>query len=89
MTVLYDDSKNKDNIFTAQKQCFYGALNMPFKQSVLNVEVDIHRDNLPCNYYEVDRLQRIKENNIINILLMANHIQSGVSLFEDNEATQE
>jgi len=62
---------------------------MPFKQSVLNVEVDIHRDNLPCNYYEVDRLDRIKENNTINILLMANHIQSGAHLFDDDAATQE
>ena len=87
MPVLYDDSKTKENLSKVQKQCFYGALQMPFKQTVLNVEVDQHRDNLPANYYERERFDRIKKHNIINILLMVNHIQSAAALFDDDETT--
>ena len=89
MPVLYDGSKNKESVSTVQKQCFYGAFQMPFKQTVLNVEFDLHNDTLPSHYYEKERFNRIGESNIINILLMVSHIQSGASLFDHDAATEE
>ena len=89
MPVLFDETKDKQIVNKVQKACFYGALQMPSKSRFLNIEFDICNDTLPANAYELARYFRAKEHGIFNILLMANHIQSGASLYNDGEPTDE